>query len=94
MKMIQEEGRGAIIYLRPHGIGDALTDRLSRPHELNQEDAVTEALSPEMVEYGTGSQILRALGISNLKLITNSEASYPHLESFGLEISERVKVVK
>ncbi len=94
MKMIQAEGRGAIIYLRPHGVGDALTDRLSRPHAHNQEDAITEALSPEMVEYGTGSQILRALGISNLKLITNSEASYPHLESFGLEISERVKSSK
>ncbi len=92
MKMIQAEGRGAIIYLRPHGVGDALTDRLSRPHQHSQEDAVTEALSPEMVEYGTGSQILRALGISNLKLITNSEASYPHLESFGLTIAERVKV--
>lgn len=92
MKKIQEEGRGAIIYLRPHGVGDALTDRLSRPYAHNQEDAITEALSPEMVEYGTGSQILRALGISSLKLITNSEASYPHLESFGLTISERVKV--
>ena len=92
MQMIQNDGRGAIVYLRPHGVGDALTDRLSRPHQHNQEDSVIEALSPEMVEYGTGSQILRALGISNLKLITNSGASYPHLESFGLAITERVKV--
>ena len=92
MQMIQDAGRGAVVYLRPHGIGDALTDRLSRPHEHNQEDTVIEALSPEMVEYGTGSQILRALGISNLKLITNSDAAYPHLESFGLTISERVKI--
>lgn len=92
MQMIQTEGRGAIIYLRPHGTGDALTDRLSRPHNHNTEDAVTEALSPEMVEYGTGSQILRALGISNLKLITNSETAYPHLESFGLAITERVRL--
>jgi 3,4-dihydroxy 2-butanone 4-phosphate synthase/GTP cyclohydrolase II len=93
MQMIQDAGRGAIVYLRPHGIGEALTDRLSRPHEHNQEDTVIEALSPEMVEYGTGSQILRGLGISHLKLITNSGASYPHLESFGLTITERVKVV-
>ncbi len=92
MQMIQDEGRGAIVYLRPHGIGDELSQRLSRPHNHSTEDAVTEALSPEMVEYGTGSQILRALGISNLKLITNSEASYPHLESFGLTIAERVRV--
>ncbi len=92
MQMIQDAGRGAIIYLRPHGVGDALTDRLSRPHQHNQEDSIIEALSPEMVEYGTGSQILRGLGISHLKLITNSGASYPHLESFGLTITERVKV--
>ena len=91
MQMIQDEGRGAIVYLRPHGVGDALSQRLSRPHDHDTEDSVIEALSPEMVEYGTGSQILRALGISNLKLITNSEASYPHLESFGLTINERVR---
>ena len=45
-----------------------------------------------MVEYGTGSQILRALGLSRLKLLTNSTTPYPHLEAFGLEIAERVAV--
>ncbi|MBL4809512.1 MAG: 3,4-dihydroxy-2-butanone-4-phosphate synthase [Phycisphaerales bacterium] len=95
MQMIQDAGRGAIVYLRPHGIGDALSQMLSRPvdHDhTDHADKPAQSVSPTMIEYGTGSQILRALGISHLKLITNSGASYPHLESFGLTISERVKV--
>jgi 3,4-dihydroxy 2-butanone 4-phosphate synthase/GTP cyclohydrolase II len=94
MQMIQDAGRGAIIYLRPHGIGDALSQMLSRPVDHDQADTPVQSVSPTMIEYGTGSQILRALGISNLKLITNSGASYPHLESFGLTITERVKVAE
>ena len=93
MQMIQDEGRGAIIYLRPHGIGDSLSQVLSRPIDQNNDDKPVQSVSPTMIEYGTGSQILRALGISNLKLITNSNAAYPHPESFGLTISERVKIV-
>ncbi len=92
MQMIQDAGRGAIVYLRPHGIGDALTDRLSRPFDQDTNDKPVQSVSPTMIEYGTGSQILRGLGLSHLKLITNSDAAYPHLESFGLTISERVKV--
>ncbi len=92
MQMIQDAGRGAIVYLRPHGIGDALSQMLTRPTDQDTADKPVQSVSPTMIEYGTGSQILRALGISHLKLITNSDAAYPHLESFGLTISERVKV--
>ncbi len=92
MQMIQDAGRGAIVYLRPHGVGDELSQMLSRPFDQDNEDKPIQSVSPTMIEYGTGSQILRALGVSKLKLITNSEAEYPHLESFGLSISERVKV--
>jgi 3,4-dihydroxy 2-butanone 4-phosphate synthase/GTP cyclohydrolase II len=45
-----------------------------------------------MLEYGTGSQILRALGLTRLRLLTNSTTPYPQLEAFGLEITERVRV--
>ena len=92
MRMIQEAGRGAIVYLRPHGVGDALSQVLSRPVDQDNADKPVQSVSPTMIEYGTGSQILRGLGISNLKLITNSDAAYPHLESFGLTITERVKI--
>lgn len=92
MQMIQDEGRGAIIYLRPHGVGDELSQRLSRPFDQNNDDKPIQSVSPAMLEIGTGSQILRALGLSQLRLITNSSASYPQLEAFGLEIVERVGV--
>lgn len=92
MQMIQEAGRGAIVYLRPHGIGDALSQVLTRPFDTDNADKPVQSVSPTMIEYGTGSQILRGLGISHLRLITNSDAAYPHLESFGLTISERVKI--
>ena len=92
MQMIQDAGRGAIVYLRPHGIGDALSQMLTRPVDQDNADKPVQSVSPTMIEYGTGSQILRGLGISRLKLITNSEAAYPHLESFGLSISERIKI--
>lgn len=92
MKMIQHEGRGAIVYLRPHGVGDALSQRLSRPFDHDLADKPIQSVSPAMLEYGTGSQILRALGLTNLRLITNSTAAYPQLEAFGLRISQRVGV--
>ena len=92
MKMIQHEGRGAIVYLRPHGVGDALSQRLSRPFDHDLADKPIQSVSPAMLEYGTGSQILRALGLTDLRLITNSQAAYPQLEAFGLRISQRVGV--
>tara|TARA_R110002073_G_scaffold118918_1_gene258721 strand:- start:642809 stop:644014 length:1206 start_codon:yes stop_codon:yes gene_type:complete len=94
MQMIQDAGRGAIVYLRPHGIGDALSQMLTRPVDQDNADKPVQSVSPTMIEYGTGSQILRGLGISRLKLITNSEAAYPHLESFGLSISQRIKIAE
>ena len=94
MRMIQEEGRGAIVYLRPHGVGDALSQRLSRPFDHDTEDKPIQSISPAMLEIGTGSQILRALGVHNLKLITNSNTPYPQLEAFGLSITQRVPVGK
>ncbi len=92
MKMIQAEGRGAIVYLRPHGVGDALSQRLSRPFDHDHSDKPIQSVPPAMLEIGTGSQILRALGLSNLRLITNSTTAYPQLEAFGLRIEERVPV--
>ncbi|MEM1330638.1 MAG: 3,4-dihydroxy-2-butanone-4-phosphate synthase [Planctomycetota bacterium] len=92
MKMIQAEGRGAIVYLRPHGIGDDLRQRLMRPAGHDDTDAPRRSVGAGMVEYGTGSQILRALGLRRLRLISNSATDYPQLAAFGLEITERVPI--
>ena len=92
MRLIQEAGRGVIIYLRPHGVGDALSQRLSRPFDHDTADKPGESVHHSTLEYGTGSQILSALGVKNLRLITNSDADYPQLRAFGLTIAERVPV--
>ena len=92
MRMIQQAGRGVIIYLRPHGVGDALSQRLSRPFGHDTADKPGQSVHHSTLEYGTGSQILRSLGVKNLRLITNSDADYPQLRAFGLTIAERVPV--
>ena len=92
MRMIQKAGRGAIVYLRPSGVGDALSQRLTRPFNLDESDRPRTSVNPAMLEYGVGSQILRDLGLSKLRLITNSQTDYPHLQSFGLEIVDRVQI--
>lgn len=92
MRAIQREGRGAVVYLRPTLSGDDWRDRLQRPHGHDEHDSPRSSVPPGMLEYGTGSQILRALGLNRLRLLTNSSTPYPQLEAFGLEIVERVPV--
>jgi 3,4-dihydroxy 2-butanone 4-phosphate synthase/GTP cyclohydrolase II len=90
MREIQQAGRGAIVYLRPTTTGNDWRDRLQRPSTHREDDTPRNSVPPAMVEYGTGSQILRALGLTRLRLLTNSTTPYPQIEAFGLEIVERV----
>lgn len=90
MRAIQNEGRGALIYLRPHGLGDGLSQRLTRPAGHSVEDAPQQSISAPMLEYGVGCQLVRALGISKIRLLSNSSTEYPQIEAFGLEIVERM----
>ncbi|GAB5497441.1 MAG: bifunctional 3,4-dihydroxy-2-butanone-4-phosphate synthase/GTP cyclohydrolase II [Phycisphaerales bacterium] len=90
MRAIQKEGRGALVYLRPHGVGDGLSQRLTRPAGHSVEDAPQQSVSAPMLEYGVGCQLVRALGISKIRLLSNSSMEYPQIEAFGLEIVDRV----
>jgi 3,4-dihydroxy 2-butanone 4-phosphate synthase/GTP cyclohydrolase II len=92
MRAIQNEGRGAIVYLRPSGMAETASQRLSQPFGYDDEDKPATSVAPEMLKYGTGSQILRALGLRKLRLMTNSKADYPQLDAFGLEIVSREKL--
>ncbi len=93
MRAIQKEGRGAIVYLRPHGIGDGLSQRLSRPAGHSIDDKPQQSVPGGMLEYGMGCQLLRALGLSKIRLLSNSETEYPQIEAFGIEIVDRVGVL-
>ncbi len=107
MRAIQREGRGAIVYLRPEGIDGAdtpLSDRLSairRPAldsgadtpDLTRPDSIAgNAVPMDQRDFGVGGQILRALGLSKLNLLTNHPKALPGLEAFGLEISDTTPI--
>lgn len=101
MQAIQREGRGAIVYLRPEGVGDDFVQRLTaiaRPRKADSDDPdltrpssiAGNAIPMHQREFGIGGQILRELGISRLRLLTNRPKELPGLDAFGLEIDEHV----
>ncbi|MCC6425437.1 MAG: 3,4-dihydroxy-2-butanone-4-phosphate synthase [Phycisphaerales bacterium] len=92
MRQIHEAGRGVIVYLRPQFMGEDWRHQLQRPFDHSDDDRPEKSVPASMLEYGTGSQILRSLGLSKLRLLTNSHTDYPKLDAFGLEIVDRVPI--
>jgi 3,4-dihydroxy 2-butanone 4-phosphate synthase/GTP cyclohydrolase II len=98
LRMIAEDGLGAVIYLRGHeGRGIGITHKLQayelQDGGLDTVDANVELGLPiDSREYGIGAQILVDLGISTMRLLTNNPAKRGGLEGFGLQIVQRVPI--
>jgi 3,4-dihydroxy 2-butanone 4-phosphate synthase/GTP cyclohydrolase II len=92
---IGKEGKGVILYLLQEGRGIGLVNKL-KAYELQEQghDTVDAneklGFAPDIRDYGTGSQILRDLGVRKIRLMTNNPAKFVAIEGFGLEIVERV----
>jgi 3,4-dihydroxy 2-butanone 4-phosphate synthase/GTP cyclohydrolase II len=96
LKMIEEEGRGVLLYMRQEGRGIGLKNKI-RAYSLQDQEGLdtvqaNERLGfpPDMRDYGVGSQILVDLGVRRMRLITNNPGKRAGIEGYGLQIVERV----
>jgi len=97
MQMIEKEGKGAVIYMSQEGRGIGLLNKIKAYKLQEQGHDTVEAnimlgFKDDERDYGVGASIIRELGISKIKLITNNPVKRAGLEGYGLKITEIVSI--
>ena len=98
LEAIEREGKGVFLYMRQEGRGIGLHNKLKayslQDRGLDTVDANLHlGFGPDLRHYGVGAQILVDLGVKKMRLLTNNPRKVVGLESFGLELVERVPVI-
>jgi 3,4-dihydroxy 2-butanone 4-phosphate synthase/GTP cyclohydrolase II len=97
MQMIEEAGKGVIVYMNQEGRGIGLMNKL-KAYKLQEEGMDTVEANLELGfkgdqrDYGIGAQILRSLGVTKMKLLSNNPTKRTGLVGYGLEITENVAI--
>ncbi|MBR1516577.1 MAG: bifunctional 3,4-dihydroxy-2-butanone-4-phosphate synthase/GTP cyclohydrolase II [Bacteroidales bacterium] len=98
MEMIEHEGKGLVLYMAQEGRGIGLVNKLKAYHLQEQGFDTVDAniqlgFKPDERDYGIGAQILRDLGITQMRLMTNNPVKRSGLEGYGLQIVETIPIV-
>lgn len=97
MQMVNEAGKGVILYMNQEGRGIGLMNKI-RAYKLQEQGQDTVEANihlgfrPDERDYGVGAQILQLLGAKKLKLMTNNPVKRVGLESYGIEIVENIAI--
>ncbi|MGD2126079.1 MAG: bifunctional 3,4-dihydroxy-2-butanone-4-phosphate synthase/GTP cyclohydrolase II [Desulfobacteraceae bacterium] len=97
MDIVQREGLGVILYMQQEGRGIGLANKIKAYTLQDQGRDTVEAnrelgFEPDLRDYGVGAQILAALGVRKMKLMTNNPKKIIGLEGYGLEVIGRVPI--
>lgn len=97
LRMIEKEGRGAVVYLSQEGRGIGLMDKI-KAYKLQEQGLDTVEANIHLGhraderDYGVGAQILNLLGIKKMRLMTNNPVKRIGLEGYGLVVEENVPI--